>query len=1390
MADELVFTLSIKDNASPQIDAFTRKIKGLGQEAQKEFGAFRENFNKSFGDLGKPIQSVNDFRTAVLGLSGAFAAIGVQKAGQFVADSVKNFAAYEDALASVQRTTGMTKTQVSELGESLRTLALTDLKGQLLADDLVTIAEAAGQMGISAEKDIIAFTKSVAQVSTAADVELSKSALAFGKIATLFRESLGDDAFQKIGNIGSAFDALADKSNASIEGILNYTNRLAGTATTIGLTVDQTAAIGATLEALGVPAERGSRAVSDVFLKLKKDSSSFAEALNLDADKLKTALETKPVEAVNMVIEAMAKMNESNPTQFLNTMEDLLGKGSGVTEVVTKLAGGADMLKENMSAAAKAMEEGTRAGESFGTAASTQAASWQAIKTAVDDLSKSVGQQLQPALNTLGTWLQTASTWWAEAFRAENVNAFFDFMVEAPNKYIIEPFNAMSTTVKELMASTFDGIVEQINGIVEKIKGAAATVSEIKKALTGGGSVESSGFEKRSQQALREVQQASLDLLRTNSDLKTQFFELRDAYNAAYANGGQPTQELIDATSRLKDEMMGAAGATPELKAALDALNVSVLGADDALEGHSLTPALRRYIEAALASGTATAGLTSEMQATMQGVLAADAAYSQLEKDLNQNQRAILEVERSMQALKQASISASDFGKKQIAEELKGLQVKRSELMLQKKTIQEQMDLKREEIDLGKDAVKVFEDQQKAQEEAAKARIKAEEELQKNTERTAELRRKQQEDEMKAANDLYREQQKQAADSIKWINSLDEATKKRVLGEKDAVKILQDQGVELTDLQAQEVRRMQAAYKTEAAYEAQVKALQAQLDPMSALVAAGDKLSSSLGGLSQGVGSLGDLFNIDTSGIQNVIGKIQQIAQLPQTIGGIIESVKGIGGAVSGVLGSLGSVGSAITGALGSIGGALGSIGGAVTGALGSVGGAVSGVLGGLGGLGGALGGLAAAAGPVALAGLAIFGAWKGIGALMKDTKSKGTEAAEAFQKFVAKNISGGAQLEAALKTNFDAMGRAHFDFQTFLQQTGTTMDATFGGISANWQQGSTAMDIFTQAVGRATGDMQKAPQVALQMMASFQDMGLSAQEAGAKMLEIAQAAGMSSAEIEALKAALAGSGEEGAITTTVFDDAAAAAQSLDTQTKTLSGSLSEVTGQLAGTGAEGTLTNNVFQQASGSAQQLGSMTKTLSGDLTTLTGQLTGAGAETLATSNLFGIAGVSAQGLQGDVNALGGETEAAKTNLSELQRILAELPEEKRIQLILEQTGQVPQMAAGGTVGAMGLAVVNERGAEIAKFPNGNMALMTARGATLGAFPVGTQIIPHNRSMALLSQYPSLPRMATGGTVGAMGTVINVTITGNNITKDTDLKALARQVSSEISRNYNARR
>ena len=479
MADELVFTLSIKDNASPQIDAFTRKIKGLGQEAQKEFGAFRENFNKSFGDLGKPIKDIDGLKTALSGLAGTGAAFAVSKAGDFIVDSVKNFAAYESALVSVQRTMGLTKKELDTLGESLRTLALTDLKGQVKADDLAQIAEVAGSLGV-AKDDLLDFTKNVAMVASATDQSMETVATSFGKISNVFKESLGgDEAYTKIGAIGSAFDKLADDMAATVPGITNFVNRMGGAATALGLTVDQTAALAATLESVGLPAERGATAMNNVMLGLMRNSKSFAEALSIDAEKLSTALRDKPVEALQMVFNAMEELGKTKGQEaLLNTMEDLLGKGNGVTEVVLKMQGAQTDFAAALGKSKQAFDEATRAGESFNQSASTQQASWKAISTAIDDLSKSVGQQLQPTLNTLGTWLQTAATWWAEAFRADNINAFFDSVVAG--------FTAMSEGFQqdiEGMKKAWQALTEFISSVIEKIKSAASNVSSLLKEM-------------------------------------------------------------------------------------------------------------------------------------------------------------------------------------------------------------------------------------------------------------------------------------------------------------------------------------------------------------------------------------------------------------------------------------------------------------------------------------------------------------------------------------------------------------------------------------------------------------------------------------------------------------------------------------------------------------------------------------------------------------------------------------------------------------------------------------------------------------------------------------------------------------------------------------------
>lgn len=361
---------------------------------------------------------------------------------------------------------------------------------------------------------------------------------------------------------------------------------------------------------------------------------------------------------------------------------------------------------------------------------------------------------------------------------------------------------------------------------------------------------------------------------------------------------------------------------------------------------------------------------------------------------------------------------------------------------------------------------------------------------------------------------------------------------------------------------------------------------------------------------------------------------------------------------------------------------------------------------------------------------------------------------------------------------------------------------------------------------------MDKAPQQALMMMASFQDMGLSAEQAGQKMLEIAKASGMSEAEIRKLEAALtsvsgtanaagaataagidpvapaaqnaaaqvgtlgtaldaaknklSGTGEEGAATTNVFDGATSSVTNLNANTNTLAGSLGQVTGMLAGTGAQGAATNNVFVQSDQAVTSLNANTGTLAANLSSVTSQMLQSGAA-------FTDGSAKSQTLNTNFTDFGKTAGEVGQKVEAIDQAVRNIPTSKMVTIYVKTEGGVPQMADGGEIGRAGLAIFNERGMEAARFPGGQMALLTTPGPVLGAFPVGTQIIPHTQVPALLNAHPHIPRMAQGGTVDGFigGVTVNIQnlVVQGQLGNPNDMRRLADELSREIGARLNAK-
>lgn len=1386
--DNLVFKLTVEDDGSAKISAFERKIAGLQKEAFNSSSALKTAFN----NVGN---SIVDF-TAKAG----------REFIQFSKDSVKAFLDFENALVSVAKTTGIPKENMGNFSEQIRETAV-NLKGlgKDAAVQIANISEVAGQLGIASDKlakgkfdeastEILGFATTIAK----AKIALPEFTGGVEQIATVTAKQLllfgqtSDSAEQYL----SVMNKLSDTTAATAVEISSFVSKFT-LAPTLKITQEQSAAWAAAFISLGQNAFdaatrfqsgmamilKGSKdtnvAIDNLFLgnsKMadrlldmtgkvreftangKQDITSYAnlarEALGKDANEAMKLLITTLSEvestserselalkifgqvgskAILTLIPELPKLSaaaKEAATVFLSTNEqamDALSKMSGVSRkkfsdnadfmaevykkdmpdairvlieeikkiddeqekarvasqvfgddwevTMNKAQGGVKLYDESLQTALKEIEN-VKAGagslqKEYDTALDKVGTSFSELTAIMDDIKLQWGAPLAEALsagiklmipvieelrkNFLGVveefgrelggeTLAGAFRSTAEAFKGviEEMGAnadifieelkrqftlpnllatawnqwvaFVDFLKTSLASLVSEAFEGLSSLGADLAAAIGQAMEEMITAGIEKVK---AGIQQVKNFIKGGitGGMSEAEYAKEMEN-IYSAQEIGLQNVATATEAKT---AATQADLDALVQLKNANIEILGSNQALRDEYravaseLGAAVAsgnapTEELTARMEALRQKIADVGVEAYGNSTFPDTTAAMQVTQAQ---TQALTAEMAVMQNQIKNLGSEYEATNAQIKEKQKAVRNLNKGIRKQQDLLRKASDGEKGGIRSVIVALQNKKDAIQNEISDLQE---LSRDQRD-----------EREAEEEALKASVQ------------------QIKEKIKAANDLYREQQKQAADSIKWVDQLDEATKKRVFGGKDAVKVLQEQGVELSDLQQQELRRMQNAYKTEEAFQAQAEALQKQLGVSTSL---SDNLSS----LGNALSNIGGVFNV--KGLGDIGGGL---SELPSALKSIKESFAGLKGGIAGMTSGF------------------------------------SGFIGGISSITNAFSALSTAW----EIGKSIF---NGIASLFKNTKSKGTEAALAMQDFVKDGITGGAELAAAMGTAFDTMTANNFDFQASLQASGSTMSQVMGGISANWQQGVTAMDIFTQAVGKATGDMQKAPQVALQMMMGFDSMGLSAEQAGVKMLEIAEAAGLSDTQMQQLQAALGSAGAEAQNFAATASEVAATTQASISSNSTLTGSLNTVSSGYASAAQAAVEFARAQAQAAIMRQMQG-----LSSPATMHTGGM----VEKYHTGGLIDWPRV--------VKAHSGRL----------------APDEVPI---IAQTGEaVLNRSAVSMLGASGVNALNR------------------------------------------------------GAVG--GTVINVTITGNNITKDTNLRMLAREVSAEISKSYRAR-
>lgn len=370
MADlRRVIEVIVKDE---QLDQHIRKVRQSGEEA-----------TKSAGKLDTAIASVG--RSARVWIAGAvasaFASVTVA-----IAAATRGAARFEQELAGVRKTTGLSRVEIQALGRDL--LSMSGRLG-VSRSELASIAEVAGQLGIQGTSNIVAFTETIAQMTRVAELSADEAAPAIARIANAFSLPVTEAT-----NLGSVLNELSNTTTATVRDIVDALGQIGNSGAAIGLTVDQVSALVASVIDSGVNVGRVGTQLRNTFTILQTKMDEVATVAGVTRQEFADLVSRDALGALNLYLDGLRKL----PPQ-LQTIKINETFGQENLSSVQALARQAEILATNVTTASTAFREGTSLQKEFQIATDTALGRWNRLQSRITGMFIELGTRILPAVN-------------------------------------------------------------------------------------------------------------------------------------------------------------------------------------------------------------------------------------------------------------------------------------------------------------------------------------------------------------------------------------------------------------------------------------------------------------------------------------------------------------------------------------------------------------------------------------------------------------------------------------------------------------------------------------------------------------------------------------------------------------------------------------------------------------------------------------------------------------------------------------------------------------------------------------------------------------------------------------------------------------------------------
>lgn len=435
-----------------ELDQTTQSYKRLETEQ-------RNAERLSSSGFGRSIQSVNKYKDSIRNVGSTMRSVGstsmlymTMPAVAGMGTAIKSSIEWEQALAGVAKTTNMSGSELNKMGNEITKMSNTM---PFAATEIAGVAEAAGQLGIK-KQDITSFTRTMMNLGVATNLTADEAATEFARFANAANMPIKD-----VDRLGSTVVALGNSTATTEKEIVEMAQRLAGAGAQAGFSSDEIMSVSAAMSSVGIEAEAGGTAMTQIWNKMTKAVAeggdtldSFAKTAGVSGKEFAQIWENNPSKALSMFVKGLGE-TEGGAKGVLKALDDVGIKGIREADTIRRMANNHQVLDKALKTGSEGWKENSALTNEANIRYETMGSKLKMLKNTFINFARTIGDAVAPIVS----------------FLADKLTGLFEHLQGTSNatKIAIAAFTLLGVAIPPLIVAT-GVLAHSIVGISEAMK--------------------------------------------------------------------------------------------------------------------------------------------------------------------------------------------------------------------------------------------------------------------------------------------------------------------------------------------------------------------------------------------------------------------------------------------------------------------------------------------------------------------------------------------------------------------------------------------------------------------------------------------------------------------------------------------------------------------------------------------------------------------------------------------------------------------------------------------------------------------------------------------------------------------------------------------------------